>query len=72
MSEAVKKLQYENEKLLEEIKSVKIKNTQVNVLSEENFRKKIKRLTGELDMFDSYILTMKMIFESLIARPQSQ
>lgn len=54
IGEQLQKLQYENEKLFAEHQALKKHKTQAQTLSEESYRKKIKSLTGELEMFDAF------------------
>ena len=50
----MKKLKYENEKLAAEHETLQKQQTDVQALSDESYRKKIKSLTGELEMFDAF------------------
>ena len=50
----MKKLRYENEKLFADHESLKTKQSTIQTLSEESYRKKIKSMTGELEMFDAF------------------
>ena len=62
MQEKLKQLMYENEKLYQDCS--KLKKTQIDsaALNEEGYRKKIKRLTGEVDMFEAYQSSMHQLF----------
>ena len=50
----MKKLRYENEKLFKDHETLKTKLDQSRALNDESYRKKIKSLTGELEMFDAF------------------
>ena len=69
--ETTKKLTYENEKLFSEIQAFKKQHTQTQALSEETWRKKVKRITGELDMFDTYVQTISLLIESIAGKNRS-
>ena len=45
---------------------------QATALNEETYRKKIKRLTGEIDMFDAYSDSLYDIFLKIRNNKQSQ
>jgi len=51
-----KKLAYENDKLFQELQG--LKEVPQAELEHENLRKKVKRLTGEIDNVDTYIQSL--------------
>ena len=54
VEQTLRKLKYENEKLYKEYQALKQDKSQAQTLSDESYRKKIKSLTGELEMFDAF------------------
>ena len=66
IQDKLQKLKFENQKLYNDCRRLKQRQTQEKALSEESFRKKVKRLTGELDMLETYFTSLHELFiESL-------
>ena len=72
LSDKLKKLQTENEQVYQDFQSIKVSQAQATALNEEAYRKKIKRLTGEVDMFDAYTDSLYDIFFKMPSAKQAQ
>jgi hypothetical protein len=61
----LKKLSYENDKIFAECQNLKKTHSKAQATGEEGFRKQMKRITGELEMFETYVRSITAIFEVL-------
>ena len=60
-----KKLAYENDKVFAECQQLKKTQSKTQSTNEDNFRKQMKRITGELEMFETYVRSITVMFEAL-------
>ena len=64
----MKTIRLENEKLAKDCQKLKLRQNAEKALSDESFRKKVKRLTGELDMLSTYTSSLHKLFNEALPR----